>query len=78
MTAKLICVFVFTYAKSRFSHDEAHMGISLLYGIQGLWPKQNHTTKQAYGLSGPGLTRHKGCLFCCVASHLVCDIKAYL
>ena len=24
-TAKLICVFVFAYAKSRFSHDEAHM-----------------------------------------------------
>ena len=25
VTAKLICVFVFTYAKSRFSHDAAHM-----------------------------------------------------
>ena len=25
VTAKLICVFVFAYAKSRFSHDEAHM-----------------------------------------------------
>ena len=24
-TAKLICVFVFAYAKSRFSHDEAHV-----------------------------------------------------
>ena len=24
-TAKLICVFVFVYAKSRFSHDAAHM-----------------------------------------------------
>ena len=24
VTAKLICVFVFAYAKSRFSHDEAH------------------------------------------------------
>ena len=23
--AKLICVFVFAYAKSRFSHDEAHI-----------------------------------------------------
>ena len=22
--AKLICVFIFAYAKSRFSHDEAH------------------------------------------------------
>ena len=24
-TAKLICVFVFAYAKCRFSHDEAHI-----------------------------------------------------
>ena len=24
VTAKLICIFVFTYAKSRFSHDAAH------------------------------------------------------
>ena len=24
VTAKLICVFVFAYAKLRFSHDEAH------------------------------------------------------
>ena len=24
VTAKLICVFVFVYAKSRFSHDAAH------------------------------------------------------
>ena len=26
VTAMLICVFVFAYAKSRFSHDEANMG----------------------------------------------------
>ena len=25
VTTKLICVFVFAYAKSRFSHDEAHI-----------------------------------------------------
>ena len=25
VTAKLICVFVFAYAKNRFSHDEAHI-----------------------------------------------------
>ena len=25
VTAQLICVFVFAYAKSRFSHDEAHI-----------------------------------------------------
>ena len=25
VTVKLICVFVFAYAKSRFFHDEAHL-----------------------------------------------------
>ena len=25
VTAKLICIFVFAYAESRFSHDEAHI-----------------------------------------------------
>ena len=25
VTAKLICVFVYAYAKSRFSHDAAHI-----------------------------------------------------
>ena len=25
VTAKLICVFIFAYAKSRFSHDDAHI-----------------------------------------------------
>ena len=25
VTAKLICVFVFAYAKCRFSHDAAHI-----------------------------------------------------
>ena len=25
VTAKLICAFVFAYAKSRFSHNEAHI-----------------------------------------------------
>ena len=28
VTAKLICVFVFAYAKSRFSHDAAHLKTS--------------------------------------------------
>ena len=27
VTAKLICVFVFAYAKSRISHDAAHIAI---------------------------------------------------
>ena len=30
VTAKLICVFVFAYAKSRFSHDAAHIMINVL------------------------------------------------
>ena len=30
ITAKLICVFVFAYTKSRFSHDEARMGTGVL------------------------------------------------
>ena len=29
VTAKLICVFVFAYAKSRFSHNEAHLILTL-------------------------------------------------
>ena len=29
VTAKLICVFVFAYAKSRFSHNEAYMFLFL-------------------------------------------------
>ena len=29
ITAKLICVFVFAYAKSRFSHDAAHISVCL-------------------------------------------------
>ena len=31
VTAQLICVFVFAYAKSRFSHNEAH-----IFSIQNL------------------------------------------
>ena len=30
VTAKLICVFVFAYAKSRFSYDAAHILMSIL------------------------------------------------
>ena len=30
VTAKLICVFVFAYAKSRFSHNEAHFLMKLM------------------------------------------------
>ena len=33
VTAKLICVFVFAYAKSRFSHDEAQIMIIVLIHV---------------------------------------------
>ena len=33
VTAKLICVFVFAYAKIRFSHDEAHITLKLMEEI---------------------------------------------
>ena len=32
VTAKLICVFVLTYAKSRFSHDAAQISLVLMSG----------------------------------------------
>ena len=31
VTAKVICVFVFAYAKSRFSHDAAQISIDLCF-----------------------------------------------
>ena len=31
ITAKLICVFVFTYAKKRFSHNEAQMSADEIF-----------------------------------------------
>ena len=33
VTAKLICVFVFAYAKSRFSHDKAQIDMMNSYGL---------------------------------------------
>ena len=33
VTAQLICVFVFAYAKIRFSHDAAHLIFSLNYHV---------------------------------------------
>ena len=42
VTAKLICVFVFAYAKSRFSHDAAHMITN--YCDNKLMMKSNYQT----------------------------------
>ena len=41
VTAKLICVFVFAYAKSWFSHEAAHIfsNILLLQFIDSRYPK---------------------------------------
>ena len=33
VTAKLICVFVFAYAKSRISHDKAHLVVATSSGL---------------------------------------------
>ena len=33
VTAKLICVFVFAYTKSRLSHNEAHMILILIVAV---------------------------------------------
>ena len=35
VTAKLICVFVYAYAKSRFSHDAAHFMVGRLFQLCG-------------------------------------------
>ena len=32
VTAQLVCVFVFAYAKSRFSHNEAQICLMLVFG----------------------------------------------
>ena len=42
VTAKLICVFVFAYAKKRFSHNEAQL-IQLLYYLQNQQLRHNKT-----------------------------------
>ena len=41
VTAKLICVFVFAYAKSRFSHDAAHS----VMGFYIFWQQSNNTSE---------------------------------
>ena len=36
VTAKLICVFVFAYVKSRFSHDVDHLIFNMYEGVNGV------------------------------------------
>ena len=50
VTVKLICVFVFAYAKSRFSHDEAQL-ISAFNGLFIIYfekVKKVHNFKKNY------------------------------
>ena len=44
VTAKLICVFVFAYAKSRFSNDEAQTGRRVIVALS--W--HNHLGSRYY------------------------------
>ena len=37
VTVELICVFVFAYAKSRFSHNEAHIVLLRAYSLNGMF-----------------------------------------
>ena len=46
-TAKLICVFVFAYAKSQFSHNEAHMSLVVLESTVGFKPAASTTELEA-------------------------------
>ena len=39
VTAKLICVFVFAYAKCWFSHDAAHIKVSIY--VRSFMPQEN-------------------------------------
>ena len=45
VTAKLICVLFFVYAKSRFSHNEAHLVILLF----ALWINYRHSLRSWAG-----------------------------
>ena len=57
VTAKLICVFVFAYAKTRFSHNKARIISPILKPIAGSWGRtgwfmsdlvKNHEDRIAY------------------------------
>ena len=66
VTAKLICVFVFAYAKSRFSHDEAHIAKTdqtgwMLRLIES-WMATN-TTLLVLSQSGFNFDEYKRCMY---------------
>ena len=52
VTAKLICVFVFVYAKSRFSHDAAQI-IMLFFSIKHVVGVSNGYSQLYYYINMP-------------------------
>ena len=62
VTAKLICVFVFAYAKSRFSHDAAHM---ILISIKKIYePRHEQICNSVYA-------KTKAQISCAVTAQLI-------
>ena len=53
VTAKLICAFVFAYAKSRFSQDAAHMRVSMIERGRGGLVVESLTPEREVGGSIP-------------------------
>ena len=49
VTAKLICGFVFAYAKCRFSHDAAHLVVKELSFLHGDSQESDQTKTQSCG-----------------------------
>ena len=66
VTAKLICAFVFAYAKSRFSHNEAHLLVSVLY-------VENARSNLSIHWAHMPL-----CWFCHARLLLVCHVNQYI
>ena len=73
VTAKVICVFVFSYAKSRFSHDAAHFifffliwkAYKLKHAIKGLCDKgSTFTSPNGFSFHALGLYT-RACIQCC-------------
>ena len=48
VTAKLICVFVFAYAKSRFSHDAAQMRMTVIGMLEASSQGSGMSVKENY------------------------------
>ena len=54
VTAKLICVFVFAYAKSRFSHYAAHSTVSLTFiSLAFVFKQKKDNVARNYAMQAP-------------------------